>query len=346
GGRMICPLCGFEQTQGLTCSQCQTRLSSTLSPAVEGAGEGQISADRKKEVEQSAVDGSQSEAVSAKAPAPSSTADGSAGGEEMPDPSLADSEAVVEQPVQQVEERSHDLRPEKPGPRKKHSASGRSGGEPASAKIPSLSSASGRSRGEVDRPAPGPERAGPTKQQPASSGSGRESTPAKVLSLSGDKRSNPPQADSESASDLSGRQVREKTPSQSSGRGGPAMKQSPSDGVRERIEQLGHMIVTTTPGIEGGMILAYHGIVTATVLVKGDLLIRKFLQGILGEVASIRSSSLEEPLERAKTIALTDLKVEAAKKGANAVVGLTMSQAPVMEGVWLNLVGTAVTLKE
>jgi uncharacterized protein YbjQ (UPF0145 family) len=124
------------------------------------------------------------------------------------------------------------------------------------------------------------------------------------------------------------------------------MKQSPSEGVRVRLEQLEHMIVTTTPGIEGGIILAYHGIVTATVLVKGDLLIRQFLQGILGEVASIRSSSLEEPLERAKTIALTDLKVEAAKKGANAVVGLAMSQAPVMEGVWLNLVGTAVTLKD
>jgi len=343
---MICPVCGFEQTQGPNCSQCQTPLLSAPSPAVEGAGEGQISADQKKQVEQSAVEGSQSEAVSAKASVPSSTAGGSAEGEEKPDPSWADSEAVVERPVQQAVEKSHDSRPEKPGPRKKQSASGRSGGEPASVKTPSLSSASGRSRGEVNPPVPGPERPGPTKHQSDSSGSGRESTPVKIPAFSGEKKSNPPQAASESASDLSGRQVREKTPSLSSERSGPAKKQSPSEGVRERIEQLEHMIVTTTPGIEGGIILAYHGIVTATVLVKGDLLIRQFLQGILGEVASIRSSSMEEPLERAKTIALTDLKVEAAKKGANAVVGLAMSQAPVMEGVWLNLVGTAVTLKD
>ena len=283
---MICPVCGFEQTLGSICSQCQTPLSSAPSSALEGSGEGQALEDQKKDLAQSALDGSQSEAVSAKASVPSSTAGGSAGGEENPDPSRADSEAVAERPIQQVEEKSHDSRPEKQGPTKKRPASSGSGSEAASAKSHSLSSASGRSRGEVKSPAPGPEKPWPTKNRSA------------------------------------------------------------SDGVRERLEQLEHMIVTTTPGIEGGMILAYQGIVTATVLVKGDLLIRQFLQGILGEVASIRSSSLEDPFERAKTIALTDLKVEAAKRGANAVVGLTMSQAPAMEGVWLHLVGTAVTLKE
>ena len=104
--------------------------------------------------------------------------------------------------------------------------------------------------------------------------------------------------------------------------------------------------MTSTPGVEGRQILSYQGIVAATVLVKGDLVIKQFLQGVTGDVASVRSTCLEEPYEKARMVALTDLKVEAAKKGANAVVGLTISQAQATEGVWLHLVGTAVTLKD
>jgi uncharacterized protein YbjQ (UPF0145 family) len=121
------------------------------------------------------------------------------------------------------------------------------------------------------------------------------------------------------------------------------------DGVQEKVqvklEQLERLIVTTTSVLEGKFISAYHGIVSATVFVRGDL-VKERLDNATGDVISIRSSSLDGPLEKARTVALTDLKVEAAKQGANAVVGLTMSQTPGIGGMWLYLVGTAVTLKE
>ncbi len=125
-------------------------------------------------------------------------------------------------------------------------------------------------------------------------------------------------------------------------------KESATGGVHEghdRLEQLERLIVTSTPQIEGRQILAYYGIVAATVFVRGDL-VKERLDNVTGEVISIRSSPLEGLFEKARTVALTDLKVEAAKRGANAVVGLTMSQTLGIGGIWLYLVGTAVTLKE
>jgi uncharacterized protein YbjQ (UPF0145 family) len=105
------------------------------------------------------------------------------------------------------------------------------------------------------------------------------------------------------------------------------------------------LIVTSTPQIEGRQILAYHEVVSVTVFVRGDL-VKERLDSMTGEVISILSSPLEGPFEKAKMVALADLKVEAAKRGANAVVGLTMTQTPGIGGIWLCLVGTAVTLKE
>jgi uncharacterized protein YbjQ (UPF0145 family) len=122
-------------------------------------------------------------------------------------------------------------------------------------------------------------------------------------------------------------------------------KESASGSGHERLEQLERLIVTGTPQIEGRQILAYHGIVSSTVFVRGEL-VKERLDSMTGEVISIRSSPLDGPFEKARTVALTDLKVEAAKRGANAVVGLAISQTPGIGGIWLYLVGTAVTLKE
>jgi uncharacterized protein YbjQ (UPF0145 family) len=122
-------------------------------------------------------------------------------------------------------------------------------------------------------------------------------------------------------------------------------KESPGVGGHGRLEQLERFIVTNTPQIEGRQILAYHGIASATVFVRGDL-VKERLDGMTGEVISIHSSPLEGLFEKARVVALTDLKVDAAKRGANAVVGLTLSQTPGIGGIWLCLIGTAVTLKE
>jgi uncharacterized protein YbjQ (UPF0145 family) len=135
------------------------------------------------------------------------------------------------------------------------------------------------------------------------------------------------------------------TPAPEAEKPAPTKKGAIQSGIQERLEQLDRVIVTTTSQLEGKLILAYHGVVAATVLVKGDLL-KEHLENAKGEVISMRSFSLEGAFEKARTVALTDLKVEAAKRGANAVVGLTMGQTPGIEGIWLYLVGTAVTLKE
>ena len=141
------------------------------------------------------------------------------------------------------------------------------------------------------------------------------------------------------------RKVEEKVPPPAPEKPAQEKNEPAPGGAQERLEQLERLIVTSTPQIEGRQILAYYGIVSATVFVRGDL-VKERLDHMAGEVISIRSSPLEGLFEKARMVALTDLKVEAAKRGANAVVGLTMSQTPGIGGIWLCLVGTAVTLKE
>jgi uncharacterized protein YbjQ (UPF0145 family) len=122
-------------------------------------------------------------------------------------------------------------------------------------------------------------------------------------------------------------------------------KQDPvSEGVHEKLGQLERLILTSTPGVEGRQVLAYQGVVAATVLIRGALL-KEILQDTAGEVVSIRSTSLQGAFEKARMVAIADLKLEAAKKGADAIVGLAMSHIPGTGGIWLSVVGTAVTLK-
>ena len=104
--------------------------------------------------------------------------------------------------------------------------------------------------------------------------------------------------------------------------------------AKERLEHLAHLIVTTTPAVEGWEVQAYLDIVGTSVLVRADAL------GVP------LSASMERPFEKAKKLALAELKVEAARRGADAVVGLVVSQAAAQEGIWLHFMGTAVVLKK
>jgi uncharacterized protein YbjQ (UPF0145 family) len=125
----------------------------------------------------------------------------------------------------------------------------------------------------------------------------------------------------------------------------PVPEALPKEPVPEEVQPPDRMIVTTTPIVEGRPILAYHGLVMASALIRGDL-VRDFFQGETREVISTRTSSIEVLFEKARAMALSDLKAETERRGGNAVVGLAVDQIRGMDGYWIHLTGTAVTLKE
>lgn len=80
------------------------------------------------------------------------------------------------------------------------------------------------------------------------------------------------------------------------------------------------MISTTTPTIEGKTIKMYKGIVFGEVISGVDF-VRDFAAGITNFLGG-RSSSYEDELQAARSTALAEMEKRAAKKGANAVVGV------------------------
>jgi uncharacterized protein YbjQ (UPF0145 family) len=80
------------------------------------------------------------------------------------------------------------------------------------------------------------------------------------------------------------------------------------------------MIITTTPDIQGRTIRDYLGVVTGEA-VMGANLFRDLFAGIR-DIVGGRSGSYEKELKRAREIAFTEIEQEAAKLGANGVVGI------------------------
>ncbi len=112
--------------------------------------------------------------------------------------------------------------------------------------------------------------------------------------------------------------------------------------VQERVDRLAQLIVTTTPMVQDRSVKCYLGIVSTSVFIRAHTL-QKFLnEPPLDEVVSIRSSVMEKSFEKAKIMALAGLKIEASRKGADAVVALVVDQAVGQEGIWLHYMGTAV----
>lgn len=106
------------------------------------------------------------------------------------------------------------------------------------------------------------------------------------------------------------------------------------------------MILTTTPLIEGRTIAMYCGIVSGETIVGANL-VRDFLAG-LRDVFGGRSGSYEEVLRKAKESALRELEAEAARLGADAVVGIDLDYETVGRNGSMLMVtcsGTAVKLR-
>lgn len=106
------------------------------------------------------------------------------------------------------------------------------------------------------------------------------------------------------------------------------------------------MIMTTTPGIEGKAVHQYHGIVTGEAIVGANIF-KDFFAGIR-DIVGGRSAAYEKELQKAREIALKELREAAERQGGNAVVGIDLDYEVVGQGgsmLMVSVSGTAVTVR-
>ena len=82
------------------------------------------------------------------------------------------------------------------------------------------------------------------------------------------------------------------------------------------------MLQTTTNTIEGKRIVQYYGIVTGETIIGANIF-KDFMAGIR-DIIGGRSESYEKVLREAKQTALEEMSAEAARLGANAVIGVDL----------------------
>jgi len=82
------------------------------------------------------------------------------------------------------------------------------------------------------------------------------------------------------------------------------------------------MQITTTPSIEGKRIVKYCGVVAGEAILGANLF--KDLFAGIRDLVGGRSATYERELQRARDIALQELRERAQALGANAVVGIDL----------------------
>jgi len=87
-------------------------------------------------------------------------------------------------------------------------------------------------------------------------------------------------------------------------------------------EQFQKVLVTTTHSIDNQKSFRYGDLICCQAVAKLDEL-DEFLAKVQG-ITSLRNSPYGDLFKKAETLLMTDLKIEAAKKGADAVVGVTI----------------------
>jgi uncharacterized protein YbjQ (UPF0145 family) len=106
------------------------------------------------------------------------------------------------------------------------------------------------------------------------------------------------------------------------------------------------MIVTTTPGIEGKRITRYCGIVAGEAILGANIF--KDLFAGIRDLVGGRSATYERELQRARDIALDELRDRARELGANAIVGIDLDYEVLGQGNGMLMVsasGTAVVVE-
>ena len=106
------------------------------------------------------------------------------------------------------------------------------------------------------------------------------------------------------------------------------------------------MLVTTTPIIEGKRIIHCYGIVSGETIIGANVF-RDFLAGIRDFVGG-RSGAYEEVLRQAKETAIKEMEEQAARLGANAVIGVDLDYETVGGSgsmLMVTATGTAVVIE-
>lgn len=106
------------------------------------------------------------------------------------------------------------------------------------------------------------------------------------------------------------------------------------------------MIVTTTSSIEGRRIVAYHGIVTGEAILGANIF-RDFFASIR-DIVGGRAGSYERVLRDGRETAISEMRDEARRLGANAIVGVDLDYETVGASdsmLMVSVSGTAVTVE-
>jgi uncharacterized protein YbjQ (UPF0145 family) len=106
------------------------------------------------------------------------------------------------------------------------------------------------------------------------------------------------------------------------------------------------MIVTTTPSVEGRRISRYCGVVAGEAILGANLF--KDLFAGIRDLVGGRSATYERELQRARDIAMEELRQRAQELGANAVVGVDLDYEVLGQGNGMLMVsasGTAVVVE-
>jgi uncharacterized protein YbjQ (UPF0145 family) len=103
------------------------------------------------------------------------------------------------------------------------------------------------------------------------------------------------------------------------------------------------MLITTTPTIEGRPIQEYVGVVTGEAIMGANV-VRDFFASIT-DIVGGRSGAYESKLKEARDVAIDEMKNQASRLGANAIVAIDIDYEVVREGMLMVAVsGTAVRL--
>jgi len=103
------------------------------------------------------------------------------------------------------------------------------------------------------------------------------------------------------------------------------------------------MIVSTTPTLEGKQVKQYLGVVTGEAIMGANIV--RDLFASITDVIGGRAGAYETKLRQGRNIALEEMADEAARLGADAVIGVDLDYEVVREGMlMISASGTAVKL--
>ncbi len=106
------------------------------------------------------------------------------------------------------------------------------------------------------------------------------------------------------------------------------------------------MLMTTAPNVEGQRITRYCGVITGEAILGANVF--KDLFAGVRDIVGGRSATYEKELQRARDIAMAELRERAAQLGANAVVGIDLDYEVLGQGNGMLMVsasGTAVVIQ-